>query len=292
VCALSDALLEEAEQACEQAVQSFHWLGNQHAEAIALMALALTREQRPAKCQLAIQAYGQSLEILKELQERAQSVGKKGTAQFYLMLQNDAGYRLHTLASHIGEAHGIPPTPESQAQPSTKQRAGINSSALSFLPVIGPIPAGQKEISTDDIQDTVIAAADQMTIDGTQHYIRRLRGGGGLIRLSWRQNDYCLSRVKGSSMNLAEPVSIDDGNYVILARSRDVPVSPKPHDIVAASILGVDAEVTLKRYIQEGDTFILQPESSDPQIASLEFREGDEQVNVVGIAVAVLKAIE
>jgi hypothetical protein len=195
-----------------------------------------------------------------------------------------------TAEPHMPPAEQQIPTPKRHEPASDGQ---ITVDSLFFLPVIGPIPAGQTRISSDDIQD-IVAAVDQVNIDGTRYYLKRLRGEGGPIRLNQREYDHYLSRVIGDSMNQARihnqaNIHIDEGDYVMLRQPRGSVVSPDPGDIVAASIADIDREVTLKRYKRQGNTIILEPESSNPKHKRREFHEGDPEVTIVATAIAVLK---
>jgi tetratricopeptide (TPR) repeat protein len=269
----------EGDMAAEQAIKCFHLSGDKHNEAITYLIRALAY-YRVGAMEKARSAYETSRDYLETLNRRALAAGKAHQAREYSALVTQIGKRLEEIAQGIAEQYI--PTPE---QPVTTPTDQISGDVLHFLPVIGAIPAGQARVSDDDVQQ-VVAAVDQVNIDGTRYYLRRLRGEGSLFRLDQQEYKYYLSQVIGDSMNQA---GIDNGDYVILRQPRNLPTSPRPDDIVAASIMGVDREATLKRYLRQGHTIILSPDSSNPDHQPYEFREDDPEVAIAAVAVAVLK---
>jgi tetratricopeptide (TPR) repeat protein len=278
---------KQGDNAADIAIERLHDLGDEHNEAITYLIRAFTH-YRAQDWHKAQSAYRTSRERLNKLYNRARITKNTEQANKYSTLVEQIGERLEEIAQTIVErympavhAHARTPPPHkpTPADP-------VFQDSLHFLPVVGPIPAGQAKISTDDIQQEVVAAVDQVTIDGVRYYFKHLYRRRGLIRLDHREYDYYLSRVTGDSMDQAE---IEEGDYVILRRSRNLPVSPSPGDIVASSIPGVDREVTLKRYLERNDAVILQPESSNPKHQPYDFRKGDEEATIVAIAIATLK---
>jgi SOS-response transcriptional repressor LexA len=235
-------------------------------------------------------AYETSRDHLERLRREALAVGKESQAGEYGTLVRQIGERIQEIAQTIAEQYLARVRPRtSTASPHVDSPADrVTQQSLHFLPVIGPIPAGQTRISHDDIQN-VVTAVNEATIDGIRYCFRRLRGEGDLIRLDQQEYNYYLSQVIGDSMNLAD---LNEGDYVILRQPRSLPLSPQSSDIVAASITDMDREVTLKRYLREGKAIVLKPESSNPEHKSYEFSEDDPSVDIVGVAVAVLKPIE
>ena len=318
ILGLSDRQTERKEgaRAADAAMENFRILRGQHAllgqHNEAIVHLIRARAHYKAKgwyeAHSAYRASRERLERLLHRQELAakQALDNENKQQAYQHEQQANEYR--TLIELISQqlekiAHTIAgsPRPTAEQQIPTPKRhepasdGQITVDSLFFLPVIGAIPAGQPRISHDYIQDE--ATVDQVSIDGTKYYVKRLRGEGSLIRLDQREYDYYLSPVIGDSMNQARihsqaDIHIDEGDYVMLRQPRASKVSPDPGDIIAASIADIDREMTLKRYNRRGNTIVLEPESSNPDNEPHVFHEGDPEVTIVATAIAVLKPVQ
>jgi hypothetical protein len=279
----------EGDKAADVAMGDFRILKDEHNEAITCLIRAYVRYKAQA-WNRSRSAYSACRDRLEKLYRSALATGNVEQAKEYGELKEQICRRLEEIAQTIAERY-MPPAPPDMPTAGPYKAPPVSQVAqhsLLFLPVIGSIPAGQAVISNDDVQN-VLATVDQVDIDGTKYYIKRLCGEGNLVRFNWREYEYYLSQVVGDSMNLADVV---EGDYVILRQPRDLPTHPDTQDIVAASVTDIDREVTLKRYIREGRATILRPESSNPKHQPYEFLEDDPRVNVVAVAVAVLKPVE
>ncbi len=273
----------EGDKAAEQAMERFRLSGNKHNEAMTHLIHALIH-YKVGDMRMARAAYSTSCEHLVKLYHKALAVGNMKQANKYDEMVQQVKKRLERIAQVVAERHTVTNW--------IFQAPWISSGdSLHFLPVIGPIPAGQATISTDDITQYVIVAGNQVIIDDARYCFKRFHSSeGSIVRLNLQQYNYYLSCVIGDSMDQS---GIDDGDYVLLSQQRDLPPTARSHDIVAASITDVDKEAILKRYIKRDNTIILQPESSNPEHKPHKFREGDgEVVTIVGTAIAVLKPTE
>jgi SOS-response transcriptional repressor LexA len=94
---------------------------------------------------------------------------------------------------------------------------------------------------------------------------------------------YFLAKADGNSMNIADPVSIQNGDYVLLESTQ----SAGPRDIVAAVVFdpaGLET-ATLKRYRVENGRQVLRSESETENIVLK--MSGKDYIQ--GVVVAVLK---
>jgi SOS-response transcriptional repressor LexA len=90
--------------------------------------------------------------------------------------------------------------------------------------------------------------------------------------------------VDGDSMNIAEPVNIDHGDYVLLIKT----TIAQDNDIVAGVIIKEDETATLKRYrVENGGKFLVS--ESDTSEIQLLMSRGDY---VQGVVVAILKPVD
>ena len=101
---------------------------------------------------------------------------------------------------------------------------------------------------------------------------------------------YRTVRVTGTSMNVARPVRIEPGDYVLIL-SQD---KPDDNDIVVAGIQGQDERATVKRFFRRNGKIQLKPESSDESNYEIdwekEFDENlDNEFKIIGVVIAVFK---
>jgi tetratricopeptide (TPR) repeat protein len=274
----------EGDREIERAIKRFQFQSDRHNEAIAWLIRALMHHRAEAM-EEAWQAYKTGLDCLEKLQRRRLAVGDMQQANEYDTLARQVEERLEQVSQAIARQSTTTEAPET---PKTPKAPSVSGDFLRILPVIGPVPAGRPMITSDDVQEDVIAAVDQVVIGDVRYYLKHIYYGQGSVIPLNPAYDYFLSRVEGNSMDQA---GIDDGDYVVLGRPRNSPLSPSSGDIVAASIEDIDRVATLKRFVRRGDTIILKPESSDPKNQPYEFHDGDAEVNIVAIAIAVLKPV-
>ncbi len=100
--------------------------------------------------------------------------------------------------------------------------------------------------------------------------------------------EYKTVRVKGTSMNAAQPTPLNDGDY-ILVRLQNMAID---NDIVVAGIFEFDTSATVKRLRIHDNKIQLVPESTDSShYNNFEFERDfkNSEVNIVGVVEAVFK---
>jgi SOS-response transcriptional repressor LexA len=180
-----------------------------------------------------------------------------------------------------------PENVESPQRPSSPPQGP--SVFLGVLPVIRDvIPAGGAEPVSDRMLGYM--QADQLKFDGQPFEAQALRGSR--VRFL-PEYSYFAIKVSGDSMDEA---GILPDDYVILRRPRLTSVDYRSGDIVAVVLRDEDNKATLKRILVDEavGSITLKPESSNPNHTRRTWQrrtemEEDPNVEVVGIAVAVLK---
>ncbi|MFN8381451.1 MAG: S24 family peptidase [Anaerolineales bacterium] len=167
-----------------------------------------------------------------------------------------------------------PPEPTSAKAPSKPQKSKIQ-----MFPIIGAIPAGSPISIVDDSEERTIS--DGFEINNEHYSVYKLQEKSE-INFSPSKRYYLL-RVSGDSMNNASPVTIENGDYVLMVKQDEA----KNGEIVAADIKNVDYEATLKRYYFKNGEHILRPESKDNSLKEHLTFKNDFVIR--GIAIAVLK---
>lgn len=103
------------------------------------------------------------------------------------------------------------------------------------------------------------------------------------------QSQYKTVYVIGTSMNAARPVSIEEGDYVLIQSQPDV----DDNEIVVAGIFGQDERATIKRLKRRNGKIQLLPESTDAKHYEIdwerEFSELDDDFRIIGVVKAVFK---
>jgi hypothetical protein len=226
-------------------------------------------------------AYGEAIWRLEELEKEAEP-GKQDEAELYRVLKD-------SLRQHADEILTQYPGGRDQRWPFFEY-GDEYSKAIPFgvLPVYGKIPAGAEKTASDDIIGYI--QTDELEFNGHKLNVVLLNERSQLIFLP--EYAYVAVRVLGDSMDLA---NICHNDYVILMKKKVVDLSPRSGDIVAVVFRDEnDDKATLKRIRIESKKVTLKPESSNPVHESrtllLEaFAAGNPAVDVVGIAIAVLK---
>jgi tetratricopeptide (TPR) repeat protein len=286
--AYSYHLLEEyrkADWAIERALSHFRRAGKKHNEIVAYIMRALTAHEAGA-LEKAQAAYENCCQKLEKRRRDALDSADEIQANEYREILQQVKENLGQINQLIDNANY---TPSFRFQP-----PWIPADAQYRVPMIGPIPAGQSEISTDDVEQYVTLSGNYVTINDEEYHVEPLyRYHSSVVSLNLQIYDYYLSEVIGNSMNRAD---IDEGDYVLLRRSiTGTTEKPESRHIVAAAIQDMDNEVTLKRYIENDDKVILRPESTDssykPYVFEKEDEEGDARVTIVAVAVATLKPV-
>lgn len=193
-------------------------------------------------------------------------------------------------AIKYGAEHEEPPPPKRLP----KRKKASEEHSLQSLPIIGQIPAGTP---LDILPSPVdVMSTNRFSIGGKEYCVVSLISGKKIVHIPQRDRFHFLLSVKGNSMNKSSPECIEDGDFVIMREQH----TATHRDIVAALILKDKGEgerlATLKRYLVQGGSVFLKPESSDPQFqkpvyASRVFSALDDEFQIRGVAIAVLKPV-
>jgi hypothetical protein len=191
-------------------------------------------------------------------------------------------------AINAATSQGFPAQPPSQppsaaAAADSKSKAArshVNRSTarLKLLPYFGAIPAGGPSV-VDNHLDMIDVEA--LEIAGQFYSIFGVRGEPE-VRMK-PCSRYFLAKVSGNSMNIADPISIENENYVLLESIQ----SAGSRDIVAAVVFdstGLET-ATLKRYRMESGKQVLRSESDTENIVLT--MSGKDYIQ--GVVVAILK---
>jgi hypothetical protein len=117
-------------------------------------------------------------------------------------------------------------------------------------------------------------------------YVKDLRKAGKLIDVLASGHKYTVVKVTGDSMNKD---GIDIGDFVLLRQQDDA----TNNDIVAAEIVGIDTEATLKRFLRRNGEVTLRPNSTNPEYQKdYVFKKINTGLYVRGVAYAVFKPVK
>jgi len=258
-----------------RAARLFDDVGESYSRAVVLLGLALIYQVQKGWREV-FRYYQESLELVRDQSDQlSQQLQKEILQRFQEAFQE---------YDH-GSPGGTTISPESEPAPAYSHKDQL-SHRLLFMPIIGKIAAGKPVPTQEDIRNYVVA--DNVHIDGADYAIRVLGEGSGQELKLQMEYRYFVMQIQGDSMIDA---GILEGDYVILKQPRSVPPRADDGDIVAATITGMESEATLKRFHRRGkNRIILQPEN--PIYQPLEFNEGDRTIEIVGVAVAVLKRLK
>ena len=169
--------------------------------------------------------------------------------------------------------------------PFTLPISTLYSGNINALPIVGLIPAGGFAPSGMDpyVLETLTLQPlqDEFIIGGDLHRLVNLRGSPGVTTLV-SSTTYYILQVTGDSMNADQ---IDPGDYVLLRQQS----SADQRDIVAAEIVNVDTEATLKRYLRTNSMITLEPSSTNPTHQPFTFTETALNFSIRGVAIGVFK---
>ncbi len=225
--------------------------------------------QLPAHSEAAVVSWERSIKIIHEASSDA---NKEVKCQEVSLSMRDA----------INDAtcNGFPPPPPSVAPNATAKPASSNLSParLKFLPYYGSIPAGNP-VAMDNHPDMV--DVNSLEIEGHSYKVFGVRNEREVRMMP--SSRYFLAKADGHSMDIAKPVNIEDGDYVLLHNTQQA----QNNDIIAAVVFGRGEleTATLKRYHLENGRRILRSES-DKEPIDLTMSGRDY---IQGVVVAILK---
>ncbi len=176
----------------------------------------------------------------------------------------------------------VPPPPPIPGERSRSASPRSNFKAykakLKMLPFFGAIPAGNPARTMD--YPIGSASFDTLELETDCFYeVYNIKQEKEIGLNS--SSEYFLLKVSGDSMNIAKPVHIDNGDYVLLRKTN----LAQNGDIVAGIIISEDETATLKRYSVEGGKKYLVFES-DALVKQIPMSSEDY---IQGVVVAILK---
>jgi len=239
--------------------------------------------------------YNLALTLWRELAREQGRLGNKKRYQKFLEQIGQLESQIDSIMAQVGAnpAAGaesprpdapIVPTPE--ATPSASRRVwDLRESLVSVIPIYADLAAGSGLWMSDDGEIQDFAEVDHLLIESKRYKLVNLLDRNSNIRLS-RGYLYGLAKVVGNSMDLA---GIEDGDFVLFRKSRDVPYMKTNGDIVAATIIRNGQRYgTVKRYRGNPLPGSLEPESTG-QHDSIPFNSNE--IDPIGQVIAVLKPV-
>jgi tetratricopeptide (TPR) repeat protein len=288
---------EEAITLFETAIQLYGPKYARHYEATAKWMLGCVQWQTPNQEDNALVSWTQSIDTYERLVIQSQERLSRNRSAWYADRVNEMRQALE-VALQPPSSRPAPSSsraaPDSSPTPveprATEPPPAAREDVLRFLFLGDEIVAGKPRLSDKDSDLLEYLELDRFLIDGLPHRMISLRGNTRMVTLAQLKN-YAIVKVIGESMNAT---GIDDGDYVLLRFQQ----SPEDNDIVAAKIVGLDTEATLKRFRKRGKEIMLQFRSNNPKYKEpdgrdkeLTFDMSDESLQIVGIAVAVFKRV-
>jgi hypothetical protein len=213
--------------------------------------------------------------------------------------------KMQELEGYLAEAiriGGLPPFQQRVAQESnggrTQPPAGtstVNSDSLRWVScqVSESVPAGGFGPMGFDPDPLGFLEISEVLIEDEPYQVFSVRRSSATQRQSVNissQSYYQTIRVTGNSMNVARPIPIEPGDYVLLVSQPDA----EDNAIVVAGILGQDQRATVKRLSRRNGKIQLKPESSDDSNYTIDWeKEFDERLDnefrIIGVVEAVFK---
>lgn len=161
---------------------------------------------------------------------------------------------------------------------------------IRVLPLFDEIAAGYEKPVVDDVLGYIQQFGElDFEFEGQLLKAIPLRGQKWLTFS--KESSYVVVKISGDSMDLA---GITTKDYIILQRSSVGAMAPSTSDIVAVVFREEDSKATLKRITINSEGVTLKPESSNPdhqprKLPFTQFKGDPPPVQIVGIAIAVLK---
>lgn len=254
-----------------------------HYAAVAQWMLGNLLLEMPGKRHMALAAWQSSLSAFEIL--AAWTATEDGDPHWY---QDRCAEMRQGLERAIRQGYARLPQPTPQPAPRFKWPiSSLYSGNLRSIPVVGEIPAGGFGPSgIDHYQLDVLKlepCLDEFILAGKPHRLVNLRGSPGVTQLV-SSKTYFILQVSGDSMNRA---LIDKGDYVLLCQQE----SADHHDIVAAEIVNVDTQATLKLFVRSHDAIELQPRSTNPRHRPYRFEPTSEGFYIRGVVLGVFKRV-
>lgn len=280
--------MDDALDCYKEAIDLFRRLGDHHNWAVACRMAAMLCHN-PSQCREALDWYREALEILANSYQRHTELGNHNRATQYRAWCQDIEMRIEEAQNlyQPGTRSEISLRVLKTTPRAVTSKPRVEGMVLQLLPVLGRIPAGESlYILLEDAGNYVSCV--ELLIDDTRYRIQSLRGRTDTRVRIEKGFSYFMLGVTGDSMIQA---GIEEGNYVLIKRAEKTALAVEDGDIVAALIKDHDDEVTLKRFRRiDRHTIALEPEN--PKYSPNRFTEADPEVDMMGIAIAVLKRID
>jgi hypothetical protein len=190
----------------------------------------------------------------------------------------------------ISSAPAKPARPVASPPKSAKFKFPIStlySGNLKSIPIVGEIPAGgfgPSGIDSHILEKLKLEPSmDEFLIGGESFRLVNLRSSPGVTQLVSSKTYYIL-KVKGDSMDKA---LIDPDDYVLLRQQS----SADPYDIVAAEVVHIDTEATLKLFVHTPNGVELQPRSKNPKHKRIPVSHHPGGFHIRGIVLGVFKKV-
>lgn len=242
-----------------------------------------------------ISSWQDAISLFKDRQLNVQVDATK--AKWYL----DKIPQLEDYLEQAINSNGLPPYDTTPASASTSAQKpttnpGNNSEEKDTLRwmscrISESIPAGGFGPTGFDATSTDVLEISEVRINSepySVHSVHRTSMHHNAVNIV-SPSEYTTAHVTGTSMNAAQPVPIDDGDYILVHLQNNA----GDNDIVVAGIFGQDNRATVKRIKRGNGKIKLIPESNDPSHYELdwekEFNELDGEFRIVGVVEAVFK---
>ena len=278
--------LKDALRLCQAAESKYKSYPHQHAVALWMIGCIHWNTHQIVD---AISAWQEAISLFKDRKLSVQVDAVK--AKWYI----DIVPRLENYLKLAIDSEGLPPydqapdptaDPKKEHQKNTEERDSLrwlacaisdSVSAGGFGPAgFDPSPLGHLEITE------VVIAGELHNIFSTKRSSLRSNS----VNIS-SPLEYRTVRVKGTSMNAARPVPINDGDYILVHLQN----KPADNDIVVAGIFEFDTLATVKRCRYRNNKIQLIPESTDRVHYEIDWEKelSGHELNIVGIVDAVFK---
>ncbi|HSF81351.1 MAG TPA: S24 family peptidase [Anaerolineales bacterium] len=256
-----------------------------HNQAIVNWMLGVFFWQTPGQRRVAIRAWSKSLELFQSLITDPNTLDPNPNwykdrltemKNYYQQAQQSSQSNLRDIRARNWSVT----LPRTVLQPGSLKSIAV----LGTIPAGGFAPTGAGPLPTSRV--SLQPSMDEFMIDGNPHNLFNLRGPSRIISLQ-SSLQYFVLKVNGDSMDKA---GINPGDYVLL-RYQD---HASYGDIVAAEIINVDNQATLKSFSRvreaSGDEkVLLSPQSNNQIHESFTFLKSKQSFFIRGVALGVFK---
>jgi SOS-response transcriptional repressor LexA len=265
--------LRDALELFQIAIGYFH---NSTYKAVCYWMAGCVQWQLPARAESAVLSWERSLQLMDDFIPDNLGYATDPT------LKEKYKNAVENMKDAIDKAtrHGYPhPPPNMPAETKINQSAYSARLKFNSLPYYGSIPAGDPVAALSHSDGEI--EMESLEIEGNSYNVFNIKNEGE-VELK-PSAEYFLMKVVGNSMNIATPVKIENGDYVLLKNTR----LATNNDIVAAAVIGKGEPdvATLKRYSTDDSGYYLDSESNLETI-HIDMSDADY---IQGVVVAILK---